>query len=143
MKKLSSLSLRCSGSSRLTLASSMSLLMAAMRASVQKETKRGRKQVSEVREHVCVRACERVKGLTERVIASLRTDVAHHDHTENLPIKVLFECVNHMSLLEPKETFTLIPTRRKQRSIFSASLQVFAPNTVFSTTCFSTLWVLI
>lgn len=40
VKKLSSLSLRCSGSSNLTLASSMSLLMAPMRASVgtQKET---------------------------------------------------------------------------------------------------------
>lgn len=40
VKKLSSLSLRCSGSSRLTLASSMSLLMAVMRASVRSREER-------------------------------------------------------------------------------------------------------
>lgn len=34
----------------------------------------------------------------KRVIASLWTDVAHHDNTENLPIKVLFERVNHVCL---------------------------------------------
>ena len=101
VKKLSSLSLRCSGSSRLTLASSMSLLMAAMRASVQKETCRKKSERSQSVPGLCV--CERVVCRTKRVVASLRTDVAHHDHTENLPIEVLFERVNHMSLLEPKK----------------------------------------
>lgn len=40
VKKLSSFSLRCSGSSSLTLASSMSLLMAVMRASTRRRDER-------------------------------------------------------------------------------------------------------
>lgn len=62
VKKLSSLSLRCSGSSSLTLASSMSLLMAVIRASVTKrdktEMKTSRKEIREDRVSVCERCKE-------------------------------------------------------------------------------------
>lgn len=62
VKKLSSFNLRCSGSSSLTLASSMSLLMAAIRASIgdrddtemKTEHKTGQDEMDKNNSEVCV-----------------------------------------------------------------------------------------
>lgn len=48
---------------------------------------------------------------TKWVKSPLWTDVANHDDSENLPIKVFFEFVNHMSLLKAKDR--LNETKRK------------------------------
>lgn len=47
---------------------------------------------------------DRNKIFTKWVVASLGTDVIHHDNAENFPIKVLFKCVNHMGLLQEKSS---------------------------------------
>lgn len=47
---------------------------------------------------------DRNKMLTKWVVASLGTDVIHHDNAENFPIKVLFKCVNQMGLLQEKSS---------------------------------------
>lgn len=64
VKKLSPFSLRCSGSSSLTLASSMSAVMAAMRASVCCQQKNQQKSGHQINENnskgVCVCVCVRV-----------------------------------------------------------------------------------
>lgn len=71
VKKLSSLSLRCSGSCSLTLASPMSLLMAEIRASIQKDRK-----ADETRQysHACVCVFE-FEGMTYQESRRFSLDV--------------------------------------------------------------------
>lgn len=64
VKKLSFLSLRCSGSSSLALASSMSLLMAVMRASTRKRDERDAEKPSEKTQRVCAK-CTKTRVMSE------------------------------------------------------------------------------